>query len=296
MPKMLLMLVALVIAALAGVVLTLGYFYSTGQLGKKEFVFGIHTNAFVANTIGDPYQPDNVDRALKLAKKLGVSHLRINYEPYGDEINDDFINRVAKTGIEPVLIVESPWPLHQIFEKENYQSGYNLGKRVASRYQNKIKYFQVANEVSGIAIKPRHPGNKFSDYDLAKYQIMRDWLKGLADGIRAGNPQAQRIVSSNWIATAVIDEIIKDGVEFEIIGWDWFSEMGENPTGKILDDGTVLDIPGHFANSGKNFGLLNSIGQPDPIRTTKRNRPNSYAGFGKQLKTHPMCMAYLAIL
>lgn len=224
---------------------------------NKGFVFGIHTNAFVANTIGDPYQPDNVDKALKLAKQLGVQYLRINFEGQGlYQASDDLIDRVLKADLKPVLIVESSLPAAEFFAQESYQRGFQLGQEVASHYRSQVRYFQLANEVSGMTIKPLHTGEKIQDYDPQKYLVLKNWIKGLSDGIKEGNSKAKRVVSSNWIATAVIDELIKDGVEFEIIGWNWFSDMGEDPTYKVLDDGTVLDIPGHFAKTGKQFWFV----------------------------------------
>lgn len=253
-------LILVFIVALIGGVVT-GYLTLNNKVSadakNPDFVFGIHMNAYPANTIGDPYQPKNVQKALDLAKSLGVSHLRINLEYYGSEpynqVNDDLIAKVVKAGFEPVLIVESPLDMVQFFQKETYESGYNLGRKVGARYGSSITYYQIANEVSGMTIKPNHPGDKFSDYDPKKYEIVKNWLDGLSEGLKHSDSNAQRVISSHWLGIGVMDKLIEDKIDFEIIGWNWFSDMGKDPTNKVLDNGTVLNIPAHFATSGKKF-------------------------------------------
>lgn len=260
MRKRLVFVLILTFAVVAGIAAGYISLIVSADSRSTPFVFGIHTNAYVANTIGDPYQPDNVQKAIDLAKQLGVTHLRINLEATGNPTvfptNDDLIDRVVTADLLPVLIIESPFPIDQFFGQETYDTGFKLGVLIASRYKGKVTYFQLANEISGMTIKPNHPGTKINDYDTHKIAVLEQWLKGLADGIKKGNPKAKRIISSNWIATAIIDHFIAQKVPFEIIGWNWFSDMGDDPTYKILDDGTILDIPGHFDKTGKKFWFV----------------------------------------
>lgn len=252
-----------------GLIIGLGFFSKT-QPAAEPFVWGVNMGAFALNDLNDPYQPANVDKQIALLKELGVNAVRLNIEVDKqslpprprDETNDDVIARLTKAGLKILLIVEDPFPGDSLFKlgkqfndnaESIRQAGWAWGYKIAARYQGKIYAYQLANEVSGMTLKERHSGRLFSDYDKEKYQLLKEWLIGLAKGIQDGDAQAKRVITAHWVATAIIDQLIADQVPFEVIGWNWFSDMGEDPIHKTLADGTILDVVGHFASLGKQF-------------------------------------------
>jgi len=101
---------------------------------------------------------------------------------------------------------------------------------LAKHFKGKVRYYQLLNEVSGAALKgPSQPGTDFArDFDQTKYRQIRDWVKGAGQGIKAADPSAKLLVSGQWTHTAMFEQLIKDGVSFDIIGWNWFSDMGDD--------------------------------------------------------------------
>lgn len=253
-----------ILVSLGAAGLKLGWFDAylpTQAVAEPDFLWGVYANQY---SLSDPddggARPEVYAAMLDAIRDLGMTHIRTNYlfvDPadYGEvlppdfeeTLNDTWINAALKHGIQPILILDKG--------VDTYQASYDIGYKIASRYKGKIKYYQMVNEVNGAAIKPGFPGRTMDDYEPAKYQAVKRRLAGLGDGIRAADPNAQRVITANWLGTAIIDQLIADGVEFEVLGWNWFSDMGPDLTHKVLDDGMVLDIPGHFAYAGKKFWL-----------------------------------------
>ena len=69
-------------------------------------------------------------------------------------------------------------------------------------------------------------------------------LRGLAEGIHEGDPEANRIIDcAGWLHFGFMDRLVDDAVPFEIVSWHWYSEMGDITTPKESFSGNwdVLD-------------------------------------------------------
>lgn len=252
MSKVLKIILTIVFSILA-IIIFYFYFYRGQNIPlKKVFKWGVYTNAFAGNDEDDPYQPQKTDEQIKILKDLGTKLVRTNFEFYQGkpytEVNNDFIGKLLANNFEVVLTVEPP-------NVKTYDDAYKIGKETAEQYKGKIHYYQLFNEVAGTAIKSGHPGNKLSDYDLLKYTEIKNITKGLADGITAGDSKAKKIISSNWVATAIVDELIKDDVSFDIVGWNWYSDMGDDPTAASQEK-EIINIPKHFTDQRKEFWIV----------------------------------------
>ena len=231
---------------------------SDKEFTRPEFYWGVYTNAFVFNQKDDAFFENRLNKQIPYWNDLSVNIIRFNHENILEEpqqrVNDTMVQKLTENNIIPYMIIESPF--RNFFDEATYQKGFDWGYKIASRYKGKVKYYQLANEVSGTVIKKDYPGNNRSDYEIKKYQILKNYLLGLSHGIYKADSKAQRVVSAHWLGTAVIDMLIDDSLEFEIVGWDWYSDMSDQPAIKVLDDGTTLDIPAHFVQKNKKFWLV----------------------------------------
>lgn len=247
MKKFLIVLFALIIGG-AGGYFAYRYFNKGGSESNEnssktladytdtDFQWGVTMRA---SALGN-YQPEIWTKQIKLAKKLGVGWARIswdyeNKDPFGR--NDSVINYLIDNGIQVVLIIEQDPKKTNI---DNYQDGYDEGFKIASHYKGKIRFYQMANEGGAQTIKePTMNGQDESQYDNQKYVPLRDFVRGLSEGIYKADPDAWRIVSTAFTHTGYLDKLIKDKVPFDMIGIDWYDWMG--PFGeKKLDSGQLL--------------------------------------------------------
>jgi hypothetical protein len=221
------------------------------------FIWGAQGGAYVLNNIKDTYHKENVDLQISKAKELGLNLLRANLEittnesPYtltfNDSDNDDFINRVSKSRLDLLLVLD-PDITKTVGKTDYYKEGYRMGSYAAKRYKGKIKYYQIANEISGTIVKkPETQGELIKganniEYSKEMYDVTLNWLKGMSKGIRENDPNAKIVLSGHWILYDIFPMLIKDGADFDILGWSWYSEDGTDPTSREYNYGDHFNL------------------------------------------------------
>ena len=212
---------------------------------------GVTIRAFALEPAGSAYSPDHLATQMDFAKELGSTDIRANAEQ-DYRVNDDYVNFARARGMSPSLILE---PVYKdFFAQATYQSGYDYAKPIVERYIGKVSYYQLGNEASGVAIRPNFPGWQKSDFDDAKYAVLKEFLRGLSDGVHDADPNAKRMITAHWVGTGIFDRLVEDGINFEMIGWDWYSDMGIDMIKKI--DTGILNIPQYLSKYNKEFWVV----------------------------------------
>ena len=216
----------------------------TTRTAKDGFVWGVTTRA---NALAK-YYPTRWEEQIKLAKDLNIGYVRIDWEanawyngkldPVG--LNQALIAEIEKQGMKPYVGLA---PLNDMFKSEDpYTDGYSVAYGVAKEEKGKVDYYQLDNEISSQALKGgEFPGDKEDQYDQAKYKKIAQWLNGANAGVKAADPNAKTVVVGQWTQTAFFDMLKKDDINFDIIGWDWFSDMGLMKDVKIFDGTYLVD-------------------------------------------------------
>jgi hypothetical protein len=112
-------------------------------------------------------------------------------------------------------------------ENGNYAAAYAMGRAYASRFKTDIATWELANEGDNW-IGMKGDGSDISQYDRAKYARARGMIRGLLDGIHAGDPHAKGIVNgAGWCHWGFQEQLWRDGVRWDITGWHWYSSYGD---------------------------------------------------------------------
>lgn len=185
------------------------------------------------------YSAANWSEQIKKAKELGVGWGRINWDyDNSDPVarNSQVIDALKSNGINPVLVIE-----HNPAKGNSnlYAQGLADAKTITGALRSKVDFYQLANEGGAESLIGGKSGVSASDYDDARYNNVKDYIKGLSDGIAAGDPGAQRIVTISWIHSGFLDRLVSDGVNFDMIGIDWYSWMGSFGAKKISNNETL---------------------------------------------------------
>lgn len=234
------LLTLLVILAVAGLAVS-GYFGFQAWFNQDAFMWGVNIRP---HAIGD-WTIKNWGKQMDLATALGINATRVTWQhdgyykgrenpfAFGDALYDS----LKENGIKMVLVIE-PDPRGGI--TDYYKAGYDDGFSIAKHYKGKIKYYQMMNEGGAQSIKsPTANGQDASQYDEAKYAVVRDYMKGLSAGISKADGGAKKIISTSWTHTGYLDKIVQDGIKFDMIGLDWYDWMGPIQD-KKMDNGTML--------------------------------------------------------
>jgi len=239
----------LVVLVIAGGILG-GYFYSknkakdsaatTARINKEPFLWGVTVRPHALAK----YTPKTWTAQINLVKELNVKYVRMAWQydakPNPIKFADTLMKEIDAQKLSVYMIVENKTELAKT--SNPYQDGYDSAFEIASHYKGKIKYYQLLNEAGSSALKGgQYSGEKESDYDPVKYKNIRDWLKGASDGIKKADPSAYRIITDQWTHFAFFEMIARDGVDYDIVGWDWFSDMGFMGDKKMSDGRTPLE-------------------------------------------------------
>ena len=238
---------------------------------NKNFIYGVQGGAYALNQLGEDYHPENVDIQIAKTKELGVGLIRANLEiktqnspfniSYVDATNDDYINKVSASGLDILLVLDPDIP-NSIGKADYYNEGYKMGTYAAKRYKGKVKYFQLANELSGTIIKPeKYDGPTFDGengikYSTERYQASLEWIKGMAKGIRENDPSAKLVVSGHWILYDIFGKLINDGADFDILGWSFYSSDGDDITKREFNYGDHMNLAEKLAQYKKDLWIV----------------------------------------
>ncbi len=243
--------------------------------------WGVLIRPYGLKTGNQPFTKEQLTIQLDLAKELGATDVRANVEEIM-ATNDLFVDEAIARGLEPILILEAPTGL---LDDNTRAKAYDFGKLYAARFQGRVRYYQLANEASGMAIRPGFSGKDTTDYDAVRYQSTKDIIRGLGEGVKSADSSAKRIVSANWLGTGVIDRLVADEVGFEIVGWDWYSDMGEDLI-KRQDDGTLFNVPEYLSKYNKQFWIVEA-NRADGTRDSNFDAQANYlANLTKNVASH----------
>lgn len=273
----------LFLVILAGIGYGAYYFWNKNKEDNK-FLWGITVRPHALGS----YSAKVWDRQLKLVKDLGVQYIRLTWQndgwPTPFEFHDPIIDRTKKQGFEIYLVLEA-LP-HVLEQKDPYMDGYNNGFQIASHYKGKIKYYQLLNEAASTALKGgEYSGESESDYDPDKYAKVRDWLKGASEGISKADPKAKKIINDQWTHYAFFDMIARDGIDYDILGWDWFSDMGLMSE-KTLSDGEKILMK--LEKFDKPIFLVEVNARPEGVNGQKGQDEEKQAEFIKNMAEYAL--------
>lgn len=183
---------------------------------------------------------------VELVKELGCSYYRMDAT---DEVRiDQLLTMADAQGVTllPVISIAAS----TINDSATYPNPGNLydfyrtkGLSFATKYKGRFPHMELGNETDSICIKgSNYSGANVADYDAVKYQRVMNALKGLSDGVRAGDASVKRIINTaGWYHYGFVDLLIADQVNFEVLGWHWYSQMGS--MGRIMRKLSAYEKP-----------------------------------------------------
>lgn len=212
---------------------------SAGAAEAHPFVWGVNGHPFVQ----EGYRAIPTASQLDLVAATGAGWYRFDVTPgtiKETALWEQFFAEAAKRNIRllPVLMPSlSPGdPKRSPEELETNATA--DGKLLATFFAGRAEVYEIHNEMDVYSIvAPATPnGDAVTDYDDAKYQRSKAQIQGLLAGVHAVAPEAKTIVNAGgWYHYGFIQRLVDDGVRFDILGWHWYSEMGDMIDRDILE-------------------------------------------------------------
>jgi hypothetical protein len=192
--------------------------------GGDQFVLGICCHPKYTRLM-----PIDWDGMFRWVKGCGATLCRIDWAADW-ETNDAIASAAAAADVELLPVLFPPAPAEDT-EQAWYAAARAYGEECGRRYGEQVRHFELNNE-RDLRCMTKFPnggdrdGALASDYDPEKYAPVRGMLRGLAEGLRASQPQCLRMIDTGgWLHFGFIDLLVRDNVPFDILAWHWYSEM-----------------------------------------------------------------------
>lgn len=214
-----------------------------------DFIWGI--NGHTTN-VPAYYADGSLQLQIQLLKELQVTHYRTSVT-LGEDGDVDYwkseiprwketIEQCEKAGIKllPLIIFKSAD--YELSTETVYKKAKKEGAGFARRYKNSVAAYAMGNEMDLKVDIDGKDGSEIAHYNLEKLSKVIAFLKGLGAGIREEDPAAKLIVNGAGRHRFGYFEYIKQQqVDYDIIGFHWYSEMGKVAT-PFLSERDGLDI------------------------------------------------------
>lgn len=216
---------------------------------RTDFLWGQNTHG---NERGIDADPEYVEEKIYYAAKQGIKLLRYqgNYID-GDFTTTDYVVGLCnKYGIKVMLCL---WPHFGLDEPTQEDLDYitKYTNTYANRYngkdgRGKVDYFQLWNEEEVGIMEAKQGVRGATTGDLIDYyytvsvegkEDLVEWTKhykAACKGIREADTDAKIIINFGGTCFGPIRYYVQEGVDFDIIGWDWYGvKTNDYEEGKI---------------------------------------------------------------
>jgi hypothetical protein len=230
---------------------------------------------------GGPYASNSPDKQMGDITGAGLKSYRVDlYDASAASIVglQTYVTAGKAHGVKilPVLI---PNFLAYADETSAFNAGFALGKTYASTFAADVQVWELGNEYEG-QVGPAVPnsgaeGSDMSQYNQAKYALARGALRGLLDGIHAGNPSSKGIINtSGGCRYGFLIGLWNDGVRWDITGEHWYSGSGN-----------IIDVHCKAGAINKLAFYKTTFGKPIWITEFNWNQNSNKTSIGNWLTT-----------
>lgn len=169
-----------------------------------------------------PYNFFSVSEQMDMAQAAGLNAYRAGCRA---ETCEKLIEETEKRGMVFLRSIEMR-PDAKLTPEENYRRGYNHGFKEAQNYAGRIKYYEASNELDNWT-KMVGDGSHKVMYNPFRYKMAREFLRGLVDGIHAGDKEARVLIdNAGWCHYGFLKALWADGVRWDITAFHWYSDQG----------------------------------------------------------------------
>ena len=230
---------------LSGAVLAFGCLSAAGApVRAQPFRWGVNGHPHVQ----EGYRQISVARQLDLVAQLGAGWYRNDWDQARWEKDpaafDSLVAEAARRGLRILPVIFPSVSCRSDATPERIRrASFEFAKSIATRFRGRVSHWELDNEVdnltmvrkgetcrTGIVWQWGDPGgDRPEHYEETRYQKAKSELIGLHEGIKAGDPSARTIVDcAGWLHYGFMERLVReDRVPFDILGWHWYSEMGD---------------------------------------------------------------------
>lgn len=211
---------------------------------SDDFRWGVNGHPYVQEGYRDVPVADQLD----LVAELGADWYRCDWYQgrleKSPESFDALVDEAERRGLRilPVIFPSTGSRSDATPERIRAESA-KFARALVSRYRGRIAYWELDNELDLVAMVRRGEtcrdgvvwkwgdpsGDRPEHYEESRYRKVEAELRGLYEGVRSADADALTIVdAAGWLHYGFFERLVnEDRVPFDILGWHWYSEMGD---------------------------------------------------------------------
>jgi hypothetical protein len=205
---------------------------------NREVDFGVNGHPLNA---GSSYSLP-LEQQVSLLKTLGLKTYRVNINPAHTEKFarlSELILLAEREHIRVLPVIVLP-PNQYSDENTAYEAAKGAVYELVRHFETKVSVWELGNEYDLYCVKNNENGASLTDYDPAKYAVVRGLIRGMLTGLHEASPSSRSIVqttqrTSTSLDSGFLEKLIQDGIAFDITGYHYYSRDGRVP---IAGDGT----------------------------------------------------------
>ena len=211
------------------VMFALGVFATTAQThAKNDFTWGINGHPLTKTDYNG-----NLTEQINTIKDLKLSSYRFDVllDTKGYAKNESRFSSLLKI-LKKNAISPLPTVMQSGFKDMDisaiYDIAYKQGSNFASTYGEYLSVIEVGNEGDNKTIlSAKVDGTNASHYNIVKARRLLTATKGFIDGLKSIKPEVRVTLSFSWIHFYYLQMLKEFNVNYDIIGYHWYSNMGD---------------------------------------------------------------------
>ncbi|MCQ2450010.1 MAG: glycosyl hydrolase 53 family protein [Clostridia bacterium] len=188
------------------------------------------------------YGTEKLEEQVHLAAEMGCKILRNNFDINDISHVDTFVKLCNAYGIQ--IMLEYGGNIKSSGSETQRQEDYTIFKMIANRYNGKnghgkIDYIQMENELDvyfaqQVASYGGYFGNgdSISNYPQDDLKRVCNNLKNASAAIRDADSDVRIVINAGWMHYGMFQYFQNEGLDYDILGWDWYTDMSSNFLGQ----------------------------------------------------------------
>lgn len=223
----------------AGTYLCLFTFLFSSMPTRADLIWGVNGHPFAA------YPGISYAKQLDQVKAIGARSYRVDINSADTApALDRLLAEASARGIEILPVITPKIDLQSETADAIYQKAYDLARILVSRFKNRIRVWELGNEMENYAIiqpcETRDDGTQYPcewgpaggttppEYYGPRWTKVSAALRGLSDGTIAADPTVLKAMgTAGWGHTGAFLRMQQDGIRWDISVWHMYGQDPE---------------------------------------------------------------------